>query len=326
MGFFDFFKPKESEFSKMNKEIYDAVTKEFTESGYIKPELLPQMFDKIKTELDKGFGFSNVFSYDDCLTLEEKKNLGLPTRKKISREMMNSLSEEGQKLKDPKRTIEHLFYGHSSIIEKRYTLIEMKRNLTNDPYFLGYKLVAALDYSTCIVCGAYDGKIIKTVAELDEFENRKCCNDTCCGYTYVPIQKGLRSVMSTGQNYAGWFRKLSVQEKKEILGEYYDRYKAGESLKDIVSSFTEETAIKYKQDLNARIELREMEEDKKPKVRYTRLTEEQLQEYRELLIKRGKLGDWITVPENLESEMDVMKKRTPKEQHLRLEHERKNAK
>jgi len=66
-----------------------------------------------------------------------------------------------------------------------------------------------------------------------------------------------------------------------------------------------------------------------PKVkqaRLSRLTEEQLQEYRELLIKNSRHGDWMSVPENLESEMDVMKRRPPKEQLIRLEYERKKIK
>ena len=233
MGFFDLFKTGKQKFSKMNKEIYDAVVQNFTEAGYIKSELLPQILDKIKTGLCEGAGFANVFSYDDCLTLEEKKSLSLPARKKISREMINSLSEEGRKLKDPKKTIEHLYYGVSSVIEKRYRLIEMKEELANDPYLLGYKLIAALDCGTCIICGAYDGKIIKTAEELDAFENKKCCNDACCGCIYVPVQKGLETAAEP--TYAKWFKKLPEEDKKEILGEYYDRHKAGESLMDIAN-------------------------------------------------------------------------------------------
>ena len=324
MGLFNLTsKPEEQKLLNMEKEIYDAVVKEFTVSGYIKPELLPQIFDKIKTGLHEGTGFVNVFSYGDCLALEEKKSLGLPTRKKISREMINSLSEEGRKLKDPQKAIEHLFYGSYSIIKNRYDLIEMKRNLTGDPYFLGYKLIAAIDYSTCIVCGAYDSKIIKTVTELDAFENKKCCNDTCCGCEYIPIQKGLEVATSNDPSYAKWFKKLSVSEKKEILGEYYDRYKAGESLMSIVSSFTDETVLKYSQGLKARIELREAEEAKKPKVRHARLTEAQLKEYRELLTKR--ISDkWDS--KMIDNHIENVKKLTPKEQNYLLEQERKKAK
>jgi len=214
MGFFDIFKPQESEFTKMNNEIYEAVTKEFNEAGYIKQELLPQIFEKIQKGLQEGIGFTNVFSYNDCVTLKEKKSFGYPTMKKISREMINSLTQKGQKLQDPKGTIENLYYKNYSPIRKRYELIEMKRRLTNDSYLLGYQIIASLDYNTCIICGAYDGKIIKTVAELDAFENRKCNKDECGGCSYTPVEKGLGSVMHTDMTYAGWFRKLPADEKK----------------------------------------------------------------------------------------------------------------
>jgi hypothetical protein len=321
MGFFDIFKPKETGLSKINKEIYDIVVKEFTESRYIKSELLPQILNKIKIGLENETGFTNVFNYDDCLSLEEKKSFNLPTRKKISREMINSLSEEGKKLKDPKAVIEHLYYNPYSTITKREELIEMKRNLTSNSDFLGYQVIMALDYNTCIVCGAYDGKIIKTIDELDVFENRKCCNDTCGGCEYIPIQKGL--AMSTGSTYAGWFKKLSVQDKKEILGEYYDRYKTGETLKDITANFNDETILKYKQGLKERIKLREKEEAEKPKIKCKRLTEEELQEYRDLLTMRVS-DKWTT--EMIDGHIESVKKLIPKEQNYLLEQERKKSK
>ena len=323
MGVFDLFKLKESEFIKMNNEIYEAVTKGFIESNYIKPELLPHIFEKIKEQLTQGFGFTDVFSYDDCLSLEEKKSLNLPTKKKISREMMNSLTEEGKKLNDPKGTIEHIFWSPYNKIKKSYDLAEMKRRLTNDTYFLGYQIIAALDFNTCIVCGAYDGKIIKTISELDEFENRICYKDTCCGCEYVPVEKGMGSVMSSGPSYAGWFRKLSIDEKKIILGEYLEKYKKGETLKDIILSLSKEAILKHFQDRKERENLKEIEEAKKPKVRQKRLTEEEIQEFRDLLTKRVS-NIWSI--ENIENMVERVRTMTPKDQHSVLNSERKSKK
>ena len=309
---------------KKYQEIYEAIIKDYTESGYLKLEILPQLCNKIKSVICSQQGFSALFSHDDLLTLEEKKSLGLPTRKKISREMFNSLSMEGQKLPDPKETLEEMYYYHSSKIERKYQLLEIKSKLSSyNDFYVGYRVIAPLDHFTCIICGAFDDTILKTINDVENYEKHKCLNKICrC--IFVPVLKG--DEKQTGQNYARWFKKLSDEEKKEILGEYYEKYKAGETLKKIASSFTEETAIKYHQDREKREELRELEESKKPKVRLPKLTEDQLQEYRELLIKQGKPGEWISLPENLEREMDVMKRRTAKEQHIILEHARKKAK
>ena len=57
--------------------------------------------------------------------------------------------------------------------------------------------------------------------------------------------------------------------------------------------------------------------------RFHRLMDSELQEYRDLLIKRRE--DWYSIPDNLESEINIMKRRPPKEQHLILEWERENA-
>jgi len=307
---------------KMNNEIYESVTKAFIDSNYIKSDIIPKLFEKIQKGLNDGFGLSNVFDYKDCLTLDEKKKLGYPTRKKISREMIDSLSSDGQKLDDPKGAIEGLYYKQYNQLYKKYKLASMKNMLLNDSNILGFKIIAALDFNTCIICGAYDGTIIKTVAELDNFENRKC-GGNCCGCEYVPVQKGMGDIMSSGMTYAGWFRKLSVEDKKDILGEYYSRYKNGESIKDIALLFTAEIALKHFQDRETRERLREQEEAKKPKEKQDKLpklTEEQLQEYRDLMIKHLS-SEWCNL--HLDKEIEIMRKRTAKEQHIRLEHYRK---
>jgi hypothetical protein len=331
MGFFDIFGPKKSETISAEvkqQEKYEAINKEFIESGFIKPELLPALSEKIKKSLFSTdyseMGFSAIFSHDDCLDLAEKKSLGLPTRQKISREMINSLSEKGKKLSDTKGILQEMYDYHSSTISRKYELMEMRNEFKYSD--IRYRFIACLDEGTCIICGALDGTLLKDYNDIDTFVKHKCINKICrCMFT--PVERGFGG--SSGGTYAGWFRKLSVEDKKEILGEYYDRYKTGESLKDIVLSFTEETALKYIRDRKTREELRKQKEAKKPKikqVRFSRLTDEELQEYRELLKNQSKQGDWISLPENLESEMDVMKRRTPKEQHLRLEYERKKTK
>ena len=70
-------------------------------------------------------------------------------------------------------------------------------------------------------------------------------------------------------------------------------------------------------------ETKKSKQPKKNEERLPKLTEEQLQEYCELLKKELSI-EWCNL--HLEDEMRIMRKRTAKEQHLRLEHQRKNAK
>ena len=224
---------KKDDLNAETRELVNAITKGFSESGYIAPEVLPRILDKIKEAVVSESGFSHVFSHDDCLTLQEKKDLKLPTRKKISREMIDSLSAKGRELKDPKGDLEHLYYGPYAILEKRKT---RERFSGSDPYFYGYQIVAPLTFDTCVKCGAYDGTFLRTVEEYDAFERLECLNDYCDGCMLVPVMKGTEDIHENGPTYAGWFEKLSETEKKKILGDYYDRYAASGSLKGILDS------------------------------------------------------------------------------------------
>jgi hypothetical protein len=333
MGFFNSFGGKDTVPQNNNikqQEISNSIIKEISESGYIKPEVLPELLGKIKksvfSEIYSEIGFSALFSYNDYLTLEEKKSFGYPVRQKISREMIDSLSSKGLELTDPKGTLQGIYNYHSSIINRKYELIEMKKKLSSyDDFLLGYRVIAGLGYSTCIICGALDGTLLKTVKDVENYERHKCLNKIChC--VFVPVIKG--DEKQTGPTYAGWFKKLSVEDKKEILGEYYNRYKAGESLKDIVLSFNEETTLKYVHDLNTRIELGKIKRAKnKPKrVILPPLTEEQLEEFRKFYTRLAKTipdeqkHDWV------EGCVENVKTKSRKEQHLLFKDvQKKNA-
>lgn len=334
MGFFDIFRKKDTVTQNSNtkhQEISESIIKEISESGFIKAEILSELAEKIKksvfSETYGEIGFSAVFSQDDCLTLDEKKSFGYPTRQKISREMINSLSPSGLKLTDPKGTLQGIYNYHSSIIGRKYELIEMKEKLSSyDDFILGYRVIAALDYSTCIICGALDGTLLKTVNDVENYEKYKCLNKICrC--VFVPVMRG--DGKKTGQTYAGWFRKLSIADKKETLGEYYDRYKDGESLKDIALSFNEETRIKYINDLNTRIELREIEEakNKVKKKSLPPLTEKQLEEIRKFYIRLAETMPDDEKHDYVESHVENIKRKSRTDQHFIFEDiKKRNAK
>lgn len=218
------------------KEIIDLIAKEYIESGYFKEDILIQLPERIKNVVNNDLGFSTLFSHNDLLTLAEKKNLGLPTRKKISREMIYSLSEKGKKLEDPKGTLENIFERNFNMVYKKYEYLEMEKKLSKkDAFFSGYRVIASLTKDTCIVCGTFDNTVIKSVDDLSTFKNFKCKSSHCAGCIFVPVMKGMEDD-DNEMSYVNWLKELPMEEQKEILGEYYDLYKKGKSLKDIMLS------------------------------------------------------------------------------------------
>jgi hypothetical protein len=107
--------------------------------------------------------------------------------------------------------------------------------------FSGYRLLATLDTRTCLVCGSLDGKVF----DNPEPEH-KCLNENCrC--VILPVIKGMEEPLDDDERasmdgpvpasmtYSDWLGKQPAKRKREILGECYDRYKAGESLQEIAA-------------------------------------------------------------------------------------------
>lgn len=202
-------------------------------------------------------------------------------------------------------------------MNNKFNLKEIKEKLKNmdTDNYSGFRFIACLDDDTCIICAGFDNTIISSVEEAEVMEKFGCLNEHCrCLFT--PAIKGDSGGDFT---YSKWFRSLPVEEKKEILGDLYDRYKAKESIKNIALSFTDEMAVKY-------IEYKkEMERLRKarPVVRKKRLTDEQLQEYKELLTIRVK-DVWTA--EEIDRNVERIKTMKPKDQHSILEDARRRAK
>jgi uncharacterized protein with gpF-like domain len=92
-------------------------------SLYLKPDKKQNLIDMLK----KTSKLSDPFSYDDCLTAAEKKKLGLNSRLKISRQMIDFLSEKGLKLKNPKEIISSIYDNVYSKYEDEWEMEDRKR-------------------------------------------------------------------------------------------------------------------------------------------------------------------------------------------------------
>jgi hypothetical protein len=110
--------------------------------------------------------------------------------------------------------------------------------------FSGYRLVGTLDSRTCLVCGSLDGKIFDTEEAATA---HKCLNEHCrC--VVLPVIKGMEDFdedderasmdgpVPASMTYEKWLKKQLVKIKKEILGDYYENYKNGTSLEELVKT------------------------------------------------------------------------------------------
>jgi hypothetical protein len=138
------------------REVADAIISDITNSGYFKPEKISFLAEKINKITVPGYGFRDPFSYDDSLSLDEKKALGLNTRQKFSREFIDCLSPSGLKHEDQKDIIKNIWYQNFGTINIKYGLLKME--------LTGLKLYVwetCGDERVCNACKVMDGKLCK---------------------------------------------------------------------------------------------------------------------------------------------------------------------
>jgi hypothetical protein len=158
---------REAEEQRRNT-ILGGMIPQIKESPYLKPDKKQNLIDMLK----KTSKLSNPFSYDDCLTATEKKELGLNSRLKISRQMIDFLSEKGLKLKNPKEIIRSIYENVYSKYEDEWELEDRKRQYDRlkemalesqkrmqDAGLKLYVWETSGDERVCPACRVMDGKL-----------------------------------------------------------------------------------------------------------------------------------------------------------------------
>jgi hypothetical protein len=107
----------------LRKEILAGMMRDIKSSGYFKEEKLPYV-EKIIPKI--GGYFTDPFSYNDCLSDEEKNALHLNPELKISREMADCMSEKGLAEKDPRQIIPIIYYMNVFSVSRKYKLMELR--------------------------------------------------------------------------------------------------------------------------------------------------------------------------------------------------------
>lgn len=158
------------------KEIAERTIKMAQESGLFKDGFIPVLAEKIRTISRVGYGYSEPFDKTDCLSLKEKKDLKLNTRRKYSRELINGLTEKGIEAVAEKEIVKTMFLQNFHKVSREYDLKRMEAD--------GIKYVEILD------CGdERDCKAIKRlkkhyqIDEVPELPLPQCKADYCrCSY------------------------------------------------------------------------------------------------------------------------------------------------
>ncbi|MDR2110747.1 MAG: hypothetical protein LBP32_05515 [Spirochaetaceae bacterium] len=107
----------------VRKETLAGMMRDIEKSGYFKPEKLSHM-EKI---IPKVGGYHNdPFSYNDCLSVEEKKALRLNPEHKVSREMVECMSEKGLAEANPRHIVPIIYFMNYFTVSRKYKLIELR--------------------------------------------------------------------------------------------------------------------------------------------------------------------------------------------------------
>jgi hypothetical protein len=107
----------------LRKEILAGVMRDIENSGYFKQEKLSYL-EKIIPKI--GGYFTDPFSYNDCLSDEEKTALHINPELKISREMADCMTEKSFSEPDPRQIIPIIYYMNVFSISRKYKLLELR--------------------------------------------------------------------------------------------------------------------------------------------------------------------------------------------------------
>lgn len=144
-----------------------------------------------------------------------------------------------EKQAEKKETIKETVKNNNAARTEMYQSVQAESNI-----FSGYRFVSTLSSNTCLACGVLDGKV------FDSPEMPNVCMNEHCRCLMVPVVKGMEKFdkddtrasedgpVPASMTYEKWLKKQPAKIKREILGDYYDKYRQGTTLEEIVQLIT----------------------------------------------------------------------------------------
>jgi hypothetical protein len=204
--------PDDSEEAKQIREaerqrynvILNGMITQIEKSSYFKHEKKQALIDLLK----ETSNLYDPFPYDDCLTVAEKKALGLNTRLKLSRQMIDFLTEEGLKIENPKEIISTMYYQVCS----KESAVKDKERMESAGLAM-YVWETSGGERVCPACRVMDGKLCLWSDPTVYSRNK--------GKDWIPRPKTAVQV-HPGENVCnkeGYCRCTALSYEPELLGE-----------------------------------------------------------------------------------------------------------
>jgi hypothetical protein len=164
----------------LNEFLQSKIIIEATKSGFFRPEKIPEISKRVKRLYHIYAPPQDIFSYDDTLSVTEKRNLGLNLGMEVSREMIDFMTSSGIKQPNVKTIIQDYYIIHSTIIMNNFHLMRYKKE------GISYiRITCVHDEKDCAASQDVNGKIypMEKVPRLP----LPGCKAPFCRCTYSPV-------------------------------------------------------------------------------------------------------------------------------------------
>jgi hypothetical protein len=171
------FKKDEAQPPKKSKEIEFYFKQELNDCPCIKIEYHDIVLDHL---MHKKY----LTKTENKLTAEDKKSLGINPRISVTREMIEVLTDEGIRQKDPKDVLSSL-YLRATFNKSREDTLEKYKNVGIERF----SLMACGDERDCNWCKSMNGVEISVYKDINALIKENCICESHCRCAIQPVSK-----------------------------------------------------------------------------------------------------------------------------------------
>ena len=165
-----------------NNEVINLLEAAMRTSGFFRTEKIPELVSKLRSGSSPFARVNTIAAFEggQILSVEEKRALGLNTRMKYSRELIECFVPTSLKTIEPKSVLENMHVGAFHRVERKRELLRFRE--------LGF-----VKQIKIIPCGDEDDcskiKRLRKIHDLDKVPELPLpgCTAPCCRCMYEPI-------------------------------------------------------------------------------------------------------------------------------------------